>query len=66
MKKLLFLLCLSIFASCSKNNETCYECKYVNSGGNIVTKNVCTDGDPQDELPDTDANGPIGWGCTKR
>lgn len=63
---LLLLFIVPVFFACKKDKGTCYDCEYVNAGGQTVYKKVCTEGDPQDELPDTDANGAIVWGCTKR
>jgi hypothetical protein len=64
LKFILFITVLAFF-SCKKDKGTCYECTVV-SGANTYNETVCTDGDPQDELPNQDANGNLVWDCQER
>lgn len=64
--KIIILLALICFVSCSKSkSDICYECTAV-SGSTIYNENVCTDGNPENELPLQDSNGMISWDCTRK
>lgn len=63
----LIILLVPVFFSCKKDkgDSTCYDCTAI-SGGNTYNEFVCTDGVPEDKLPDQDQVGNINWTCTER
>lgn len=64
--KYLFVILACLALSCSKKNDgPCYDCTAI-SAGTTYNEVVCTDGQPEDKLPDSDANGNLNWTCHKR
>jgi hypothetical protein len=69
MKKILLLCMLMASFACSKKSESrpCYDCDAPNIGtGGTYNEKVCTDGQPEDQLPQSDAFGQLSWHCVKR
>lgn len=69
MKTILLLLTFCML-SCSKNSgdpKKCYECDAIGAG-NFYHEEVCTNGSPYDELPESypNSNGRVAWTCTER
>lgn len=70
MKRRFFfiILLVPVLFACSKkkDNGPCYDCTAI-SGGNTYNKSICTDGVAEEEvMPQSDANGQLGWHCTQR
>lgn len=66
-RSLLLLLLIPVFFACKKKESgPCYDCTAI-SAGNTYNRSVCTSGNPEDKLPETD---PVGnnfnWTCTER